>query len=305
VGGSFVLESAFRGPQLAHFASLAGAIGDAALQRLLSGLAAESARQAQLGRAVVAQLVVDDRPYAQHLVDKWFWRSWQLFAFDTGAAIDYLTPLCRRDASFGEFVQESIAAPFAHELARVGLELPWYWPKFIEACEIQHHMLYASLYTYRRTMWFDPVLPGPDERAWLHRKYPRTFHLLDPIWSSIEERWRAAGTGVEWYVHGTSPPAVCSLCQLLLCGGTPRHNHAQARDYAGRNRIFCSEPCAWIFEREPWRYAAHHDLAARIRTGSVPGNLLELITRSFGLRQGTWGNDARGGGYSWLGSDAP
>jgi toluene monooxygenase system protein A len=305
VAGGFVFESAFKPPQLARFASLAHAAGDTAFQRLMHGMGADASREALLGRAAVMHLVARDRKHAQYLVDKWFWRAWLLLGFESGIAIDYLTPLSRRDASFAEFARASIVAPFAQALEDVGLELPWYWPELLETLEIQHHMLYASLYTHRRTLWFDTVLPGPAERAWLRRKYPRTWDQLDPIWACIAERWRKAGEGVEWYVHGTSPPAVCSLCQLLLCGGTPRHNHAQTREHGGRRRIFCSAPCAWIFEREPWRYAAHRDLAARIEAGSVPGNLLELVTRSFGLRAGTWGSDVQGGNYSWLRSDAP
>ena len=31
--------------------------------------------------------------YAQYLLDKWFWRSWLLFAVVTGFSMDYLTPL--------------------------------------------------------------------------------------------------------------------------------------------------------------------------------------------------------------------
>ncbi len=304
VAGGFVFEAAFRAPQWTRFASLARAAGDAAFARLMHDMTADAARETRLGRAAVRRLVADDRKRAQFLVDKWFWRSWLLLGLESGIAIDYLTPLPQRDASFAEFARESIVVPFAEALQAVGLDLPWYWPQLLETVEIQHHVLYASLYTYRRTLWFDPVLPGPDERAWLRRKYPRTWDQLDPVWACIVERWRKAGRGVEWYVHGTSPPAVCSLCQLLLCGGTPGHNHAQTREYDGRRRIFCSAPCAWIFEREPWRYAAHRDLAARIAAGSASGNLLELVTHSFGLQARTWGSDARGGNYPWLGSDA-
>jgi len=305
VAGGFVFEAAFKAAQLARFASLARAAGDAAFECLMHDMTVDAAREALLGRAAVERLVAHDRKHAQYLVDKWFWRSWLLLGLESGIAMDYLTPLSQRGASFAEFARESVVAPFAQALEAVGLELPWYWPQVLETLEIQHHMLYASLYTYRRTLWFDPVLPSPADRAWLRRKYPRTWDQLDPVWACIAERWRKGGRGVEWYVHGTSPPAVCSLCQLLLCGGTPGHNHAQTREYDGRRRIFCSAPCAWIFDREPWRYAAHRDLAARIAAGSASGNLLELVTRSFGLQAGTWGSDARGGNYSWLRSEAP
>jgi toluene monooxygenase system protein A len=300
IGGGFVFEAGFKRPQLAILAALAGRVGDSGYERLLHAIGEDEPGQAQRGRAFIEGLVEHDREHAQYLVDKWFWRSWLMLAFESGAVIDYLTPLARRGASFAEFVQESIVEPFTRALAELGLARPWYWSKFVEALEIYHHMLYASIYTYRKTVWFNPVLPGPAERAWLRSKYPRTWDQVEPVWECVAERWRKAGTGVEWYAHGMSALGFCNLCQLLLCGGTPLHNHAQAREYEGRKRIFCSEPCAWIFEREPWRYAAHQDLVARMLAGAAPGNLLELVTSSFGLCADTSGRDAHGGSYPWL-----
>src|SRR6185503_9211898 len=111
-----------------------------------------------------------------------------------------------------------------------------------------HHMVYASAYTYRATVWFDVALPGPAERAWLAARYPRSWSMYEPIWDRITERWRAAGPGVEWYTHGVTPVTFCSLCQLVLCGGTPAHNTARSIDHGGRRTWFCSAPCQWIFE---------------------------------------------------------
>jgi hypothetical protein len=81
---------------------------------------------------------------------------------------------------------------FAHTdqraLAELGLGRPWYWPKFIEALEIYHHMFCASVYSYRKTVWFSPVLSSPAARAWLRSKYPPTWDQVDPIWECIAER---------------------------------------------------------------------------------------------------------------------
>jgi toluene monooxygenase system protein A len=91
----------------------------------------------------------------------------------------------------------------------------------------------------------------------------------------------------------------CNLCQIVLSGGTPRANLAQPIVHEGRKYIFCSEPCRWIFEREPERYAGHRDVVARILAGQAPGNLLELL-RHFGLSDDVWGKDVRRGRYAWL-----
>jgi toluene monooxygenase system protein A len=105
---------------------------------------------------------------------------------------------------------------------------------------------------------------------------------------------------VEWYSHGATPVTFCDLCQLVLSGGTPERNTAQTLSHGGRKYIFCSEPCRWIFEQEPGRYAAHKDIVKRILAGEAPANLIDLVTRYFSLSRETWGKDVAGGNYAWL-----
>jgi toluene monooxygenase system protein A len=196
-------------------------------------------------------------------------------------------------------MEEWVLGQFQESLAELGLAKPWYWDQFLAAVDRYHHMVYASAYTYRATTWFDMVLPGPAERAWLTEKYPGSFPALAPVWDRIEERWRRSGPGVEWYAHGATPVGFCSLCQLVLAGGTPDANPAEVVTHEGRKYIFCSAPCRWIFEREPARYAGHKDVVARILAGEAPGNLIELL-RHFGLTEDVWGKDVAGGRYPWL-----
>jgi toluene monooxygenase system protein A len=124
--------------------------------------------------------------------------------------------------------------------------------------------------------------------------------MLDPVWEQITERWRKSGPGVEWYSHGATPVTFCDLCQLVLCGGSPLRNTAQTLRHDGRKYIFCSEPCRWIFGKEPERYAAHKDVVKRILAGEAPANLLELLRTYFNLTQDMWGKDVAGGRYPWL-----
>jgi toluene monooxygenase system protein A len=138
----------------------------------------------------------------------------------------------------------------------------------------------------------------------LRAKYPETFHLIDPMWERITERWRSSGPGVEWYSQGATPPTFCNLCQLVLCGGTPRNNSARMVEHNGERYVFCSEPCAWIFGSEPDRYRAHKDLVKRILAGEAPANVLELLRTYFLLTPESWGKDAYGGRYGWLSRDA-
>jgi len=300
IGTNFVFETGFTNLQFVGLASMAHQVGDRMFEKMVQSIQTDEARHAQIGRPVLERVLAHDRAYAQYLVDKWFWRSWQFFAVVTGFAMDYLTPLGDRTASFKEFMDEWIVDQFQRSLDEVGLARPWYWDQFRSATEIYHHMVYASAYTYRATVWFDFAVPGPDERAWLREKYPRTWHHLDPIWERITERWREAGPKVEWYTHGVTPVGFCDLCQLVLCGGTPTHNTAQTVTHDGRKYILCSDPCRWIFEREPARYAGHKDVVKRILGGEAPANLIELVQSYFDLTRADWGKDVAGGAYPWL-----
>jgi toluene monooxygenase system protein A len=137
----------------------------------------------------------------------------------------------------------------------------------------------------------------------LRQKYPESWDELEPIWQQLTRRWKRAGPDFEWYSHGATPVAFCGLCQLVLCGGSPENNSARVIDHGGIRRIFCSEPCAWIFEREPERYAQHKDVVARILAGEAPGNLMELVRKYFGLTADEWGKDTAAGRYPWLEED--
>jgi toluene monooxygenase system protein A len=300
IATNFVFETGFTNLQFVGLSAVAHQVGDRMFEKMVQSIQTDEARHAQIGGAVLRTVVAHDRAYAQYLVDKWFWRTWLFFAVVTGFAMDYLTPLEHRKQSFKEFVDEWIVDHFAAELAEYGLERPWYWATFTKSLDHYHHMVYASAYTYRATVWFDLALPGPDERAWLAEKYPDSWQGFDPIWRHLAERWRRGGPELEWYTHGATPVGFCNLCQLVLCGGTPEENSARVIDIQGERRIFCSEPCEWIFRQEPERYLAHKDVVRRILTGEAPANLLELCRKYFGLSQDMWGKDARRGRYDWL-----
>jgi toluene monooxygenase system protein A len=295
----FVFETGFTNLQFIGLSSMAHAVGDRMFETMIKSIQTDEARHAQIGYPVLAKLCAHDPERAQYLVDKWFWRSWLFFSIVTGFCMDYLTPLKQRTQSFREFVQEWVIDQFERSLTQFGLKRPWYWPQFLSALENYHHMVYASAYTYRATTWFNFSLPGPEERAWLKQKYPQSWPHYEAVWDRITARWQQSGPGVEWYTHGATPVTFCHLCQFVLCGGSPEHNTAQVVTHGDRKYVFCSEPCRWIFEREPERYAHHKDVVMRILTGEMPGNLMELLAR-FGLTRATWGKDVASGQYPWL-----
>ncbi|HEY9792856.1 MAG TPA: YHS domain-containing protein [Candidatus Obscuribacterales bacterium] len=296
VGTNFVFETGFTNLQFIGLAALADQVGDHMFEKMLTSIQTDEARHAQIGPAVLRTLVEHDRDYAQYLLDKWFWRSWLLFAVVTGFSMDYLMPLEKRTTSFKEFMQEWIIDQYLESLQQYGLKKPWYWETFIESLSIYHHMVYASAYTYRPTVWFNFVVPGVDERKWLREKYPEHWDELDAVWQQISAQWEGA-PGEQEKAIGSAMVSFCDLCQLVLCGGTPSHNTAETVEFNGESYIFCSEPCRWIFQQEPQRYAAHKGLVKRILCGAAPGALPQLLTEYFQLTPDTWGKDvtARGG----------
>ena len=303
IGTHFVFETGFTNLQFVGLASLADRAGDRAFQTMLGSIQTDEARHAQIGLAVLEVVAKHDPERAQYLLDKWFWRSWLLFAILTGFSMDYLTPLEARTRSFKEFMEEWIVEQFLDNLAAFGLEKPWYWDTFLSSLEHYHHIVYASAYSYRSTVWFPMAVPGPEERAWLAWKYPDTWPAYEPIWERIAERWAKTDPGVDFGVHSTAIVSFCNLCNIVLCHGTPEHNDARVVLRDGRKHIFCSEPCQWIFEQEPERYAEHLDLVKRVLGGIAPGNLVELLTRYCDLTFDTWGKDAYEGRYPWLERD--
>jgi toluene monooxygenase system protein A len=300
IATNFVFETGFTNLQFVGLSAVAYGVGDRMFEKMVQSIQTDEARHAQIGGPVLAKLVEHDPAYAQYLVDKWFWRSWHFFAVVTGFAMDYLTPLAKRDRSFREFMQEWILEQFEQQLGAYGLRRPWYWDEFVQSLGYYHHQVYVSAYTYRATVWFDLALPSPAERAWLAEKYPESWPELAPVWERLTERWQAAGPEVEWFTHGVTPIGFCSLCQLVLCAGTPSKNSARVLEHDGRRFVFCSEPCAWIFQQEPERYASHKTVVDRILTGEAPANLIELVRDYFGLSEATWGKDAARGRYPWL-----
>jgi toluene monooxygenase system protein A len=86
----------------------------------------------------------------------------------------------------------------------------------------------------------------------------------------------------------------------VLCGGTPARNSAVTLVHGDRKYVFCSEPCRWIFQREPERYAEHRDVVKRVLAGEAPANLIAMVRRYFGLEYETWGKDVHRGEYPWI-----
>src|SRR5262249_24375839 len=90
IATNFVFETGFTNLQFVALSALADGLGDHMFHRMVTSIQTDEARHAQIGKSVLEILVKHDREYAQRLLDKWFWRSWLLFAIVTGFSMDYL-----------------------------------------------------------------------------------------------------------------------------------------------------------------------------------------------------------------------
>jgi toluene monooxygenase system protein A len=300
IATNFVFETGFTNLQFVGLTAIAELVGDNLFAKMLQSIQTDEMRHAQIGPAVIEILIQHDKAKVQRLVDKWFWRSWQLFAIVTGLSIDYFTPVNKRQYSFKEFMQEWITDQFLNTLKQYQLEKPWYWDFFLQSIDHYHHMVAVSAYTYRASTWFNWHVPSPEDRQWYAKKYPNAWPGIDKIWQQIIHSWQETPPGVEWSVHGTTPIGFCNLCQLVLCHGTPAQNAAIVKKINDHNYIFCSEPCLKIYEAEPERYQDHKDVVHRILCGEAPGNVVALVENYFGLMASERGRDLHLGQYSWM-----
>ena len=279
---------------------MAHAVGDRMVEKMLSSIQTDEARHSQIGPAVLRTVIRHDPEYAQVLVDKWFWRTWRSLRgrdgihdglSDAARGAHGVVQRIRRGVDRGPVRPHPRRARIASPLVlgrvrRVGRSLPPHGLR--ERLHVPgHHMVQLLAAGSGRAS----VAPFEiSEHVGRARSYL----------GAGDRRWRQSGPGVEWFDHGTTPPGFCDLCQLVLCAGTPKKNSAKVVDHAGKRFVFCSEPCAWIFGREPERYASHAGLVRRILSGQAPANLLSLVREYFGLTPESWGKDVRGGDYPWL-----
>ncbi|WP_040790839.1 aromatic/alkene/methane monooxygenase hydroxylase/oxygenase subunit alpha [Nocardia paucivorans] len=299
---TFTLETGFTNLQFLGMAADAIDVGDLEFGSLISSIQTDEARHAQQGEPTIKVLIDNgEKEWGQFLIDHMFWRSWRVFALLTGLSMDYYTPLESRRMSFKEFIEDWVVQQFADQFRDFGLEYPWYWEQFIEELTWYHHAIHLGVWNYRPTVWWNPDAGvSPEERLWLEEKYPGWNRHFGKHWDVIGENIRKGD------VAATLPqtlPITCNLCQLpivraagvtvgALTDPAPlRHTH-EGRDY-----VFCSEPCRWIFTRRPERFAGHRSLIDRVLSGEISPPDLGTVLEYFGLSAEEQGRDATD--YAW------
>lgn len=272
---TFTFETGFTNLQFLGMAADAMEVGDLDFSALISSIQTDEARHAQQGEPTVKILIENgQKEHAQHLIDHMFWRTWHLFALLTGLSMDYYTPLEHRTHSFKEFMEEWIVKQFLDQFRDFGLEPSWYWEDhFLKELNWYHHALHLGVWVHRPTVWWNPDAGmSAEERDWLEEKYPGWNDSFGKMWDVITKNARAGE------IEKTLPetlPMVCNMCQIPVV--TPSGYQAgyldsplpHVLDHGGRRYVFCSEPCQWVFQENPERFAGHLNLIDRFLGGQI------------------------------------
>jgi toluene monooxygenase system protein A len=298
---TFVIETGFTNLQFLGLAADAMETGDVEFSTLISSIQTDEARHAQQGEPTLRLLLEHgNKAEAQRLIDVMFWRGWRVFALLTGAAMDYYTPLPHRRLSFKEFMLEWIIKQFNDQFRDLGLERPWYWELFLQELDWLHHALHLGTWFKRRTVWWTPDAGVSfAEREWLEAKYPGWHDRFGTFWQTIAANVRSGDIA---HTHQETLFVVCNLCQIPMCSptiGVP----PQLVTHNGRVYTFCSDPCRWIFEQNPARYAGHLSIIDRFLAGDIQPPNVAGVLAYMGLPPAEQGTDAMN--YAWAYEQAP
>lgn len=291
---TFTFETGFTNLQFLGMAADAMHAGDVEFGALISSIQTDEARHAQQGEPTLRVLIENgQKAEAQRLIDVMFWRAWRIFGLLTGLSMDYYTPLEHRSMSFKEFMEEWIIRQFVDQFEDLGLEKPWYWDQFLAELDWWHHAIHLGVWTWRPTVWWNPDAGASvAEREWLTAKYPDWEQRFGPMWDVITNNVRNDEIG---QTLPETLPVVCNLCQVpLATPAVPGATYLGPRSHMheGRRYQFCSEPCQWIFQSDPDRYAGHTSIIDRFLAGEIQPPTLEGALAYMGLTPDVCGKDA-------------
>ena len=190
---------------------------------MVGSIQSDEARHAQIGApGARAPSSKHDRAYAQYLLDKWFWRSWLLFAVVTGFSMDYLTPLEHR-TQLVQGVHARVGARSVPALARRARprDARGTGTRSSTALDNYHHMVYASAYTLPRV----GVVQLRRARArrsapGCARSIPSTGTTSIRSGSASPSAGATADPGNDFAVHGT---AIVGVLRPLPARAVRRH----------------------------------------------------------------------------------
>ena len=285
IATNFVFETGFTNLQFVGLSALAHEVGDRMFEKMVGSIQSDEARHAQIGPPVLATVVEHDTAYAQYLLDKWFWRSWLLFAVVTGFAMDYLTPLEHRHAVV-QRVHAGVGARSVPALARRAT-----------ASSSPGTGTPSSSRSTTTTTWSTRArTPTAPRLVRLRRARARTsapgcarstresWPELDPVWERVTERWRADRPRQRLRRPRHGHRRVLRPVPARAVRTARRAEHRATSSSTRAEATFSApSPAGGSSSSEPERYARHKDVVKRVLAGEAPANLMALLRQYFGL----------------------
>lgn len=270
---------------------MSGASFNGDLASMTFGFSAQSdeSRHMTLGLEAIKFLLEQDEanvPIVQAWIDKWFWRGYRVTSL-VAAMLDYMLPkkVMSWKESFELYFEKQMLEGLFPDLAYYGIRPPKHVDQAIAEKDILSHQVYWTLYQFSFAAAFTTTIPEPDELDWMSTKYPETFdRFFRPLWDKAQ---RIEDDGGRFFFQGL--PQLCQVCQIPMLFtevGDPTTIAQRGSDFEGERYNFCSEPCKWIFDREPEKYVQAWLPVHQIYQGNCGGPTVPDVLAWYGIQDG-------------------
>lgn len=197
-------------------------------------------------------LEADERnvPVVQEWFDKWSWLLHRLVGGPTSIFIDYFgkKKVMSYKEAFQHYYLKNYIEGLIQDLGPLGLKPPRFLKTMLEENEIYSHAVWKNIYEGKNVNLHQVEVPDREERQWFSEKYP----LFGVLYQSF---WEAAEQGEELTLPTTF--LHCKVCQFpLIFVDAENKPTMRWKTHGARKHYFCSEPCEWVFDLEPEKYAA-------------------------------------------------
>jgi hypothetical protein len=252
------VETAYSNIFFVGLSTAATACGDPVMTSTMLTIQSDEARHMANGYATLMTLIDDDRniPLIQDTYDKWSWRGH--VGFETALMIfaDYFVKN-KQDSAYEmseRWVMQEYYGGFYKKLEKYGIREPRFLPAIAEHMKWASHTAAVYLFGAWPVFFhrFDPI----DEREieWFEKKCPGWHNSYGKFWESYHQMTDPdAGMLITKELGGL--PAFCQVCQLPLIFPRPDVSTGRIVEKNGNVLSFCSEPCEWIYDRDPLHYS--------------------------------------------------
>jgi phenol hydroxylase P3 protein len=200
--------------------------------------------------------------------------------------MDYMLPkkvMSWKEAFELYFEQQMLDGLFT-DLAFYGIRPPMGVEQAIAEKEYISHQLYWLLYEFCFAACFHATVPPDEELDWMSEQYPMFDQHFRP---RLEKARRMEQEGNRYFYRGL--PLICQTCQIPMGfsePGDPATISFRRSEFRGEQYNFCSDPCKWIFDREPEKYCQAWLPPHQVFQGNCGGGTIPEVLAWYGVEDG-------------------